>query len=39
MRRWPGDGRQVPGLAVAVVKNDSVIFAKGYGVQPGAPGR
>lgn len=29
---------KVPGLAVAVVKNDSVIFAKGYGVRAlGAP--
>ena len=29
---------KVPGLAVAVVKNDSVIFAKGYGVRRlGAP--
>ncbi|MBA2245320.1 MAG: beta-lactamase family protein, partial [Gemmatimonadetes bacterium] len=28
MREW-----QVPGLAVAVVKNDSVVFARGYGVR------
>lgn len=29
---------KVPGLAVAIVKNDSVVFAKGYGVRKlGAP--
>lgn len=28
MRAW-----QVPGLAIAVVRNDSVIFARGYGVR------
>jgi CubicO group peptidase (beta-lactamase class C family) len=28
MREW-----QMPGLAVAVVKNDSVVFARGYGVR------
>ncbi len=28
MREW-----EVPGLAVAVVKNDSVVFARGYGVR------
>jgi len=34
MKEW-----QVPGLAIAVVKDDSVIFAKGYGVRElGEPG-
>lgn len=34
MKDW-----NIPGLSVAVVKNDSVIFAKGYGVRTlGAPG-
>jgi CubicO group peptidase (beta-lactamase class C family) len=28
MREW-----QVPGVAIAVVRNDSVVFAKGYGVR------
>jgi len=28
MREW-----ETPGLALAVVRNDSVIFAKGYGVR------
>lgn len=28
MREW-----QVPGLAIAIVRNDSVIFARGYGVR------
>ena len=30
---------EIPGLTVAVVRNDSVLFAKGYGVRRlGAPG-
>lgn len=34
VREW-----RIPGLAIAVVKNDSVVFAKGYGVrQLGKPG-
>jgi CubicO group peptidase (beta-lactamase class C family) len=34
MRDW-----EIPGLTVAVVRNDSVLFAKGYGVRKlGAPG-
>ena len=28
LRDW-----QVPGLAIAIVKNDQVVFAKGYGVR------
>lgn len=35
MRDW-----QVPGLSIAIVRGDSVIFAKGYGVREiGKPGR
>ncbi|HEX2205223.1 MAG TPA: serine hydrolase [Longimicrobium sp.] len=35
MRDW-----QVPGLSIAIVRNDSVIFAKGYGVREiGKPAR
>jgi CubicO group peptidase (beta-lactamase class C family) len=35
MREW-----EVPGLAIAVIKDDSVVFAKGYGVRElGQPGR
>jgi CubicO group peptidase (beta-lactamase class C family) len=35
MRAW-----DVPGLAIAVVKDDSVVFARGYGVREvGKPGR
>lgn len=34
VREW-----RIPGLAIAVVKNDSVVFAKGYGVRElGKPG-
>jgi CubicO group peptidase (beta-lactamase class C family)/ketosteroid isomerase-like protein len=35
LRQW-----QIPGLAIAVVRNDSVLVAKGYGVRElGKPGR